>query len=239
MMIDILSRVGDILLANLNTTIDEAEDPGQMIDLYLWEYTNDIEVAEGAVARAVGNLRLAEDDLARAQEEVSDWGAKASAAANRATQSPSEAARFDELAKSALRRQIQAESRVASLGETVAQQRAFAATLTDALAGLRAKRDELIQKREELHARARMAEAQQQIHEAFDDMDVVDPTSDIGRMEEQVRQEEAMARGMAEVSASSVEGQFDALEASAEDLEVEARLAALRRPASTTSTLAG
>ena len=227
-MSDILGRVGNILRANVNDAIDRAEDPEKMIDQYIRDYTNDIAEAEQAVAQAVGNLRLAEDDLTRATADVEDWGSKASAAATRASQVPADSARFDELAKAALKNQISAENRVRSLTESVASQTMFTDKLKAALNGLRAKREELVQKRDELVARAKMAEAQKQVQESFASINVTDPTSDIARMEEKVRREEALARGMAEVSASSVESQFDALAATHDDLEVEARLAALK-----------
>ena len=77
-----------------------------MIDQYIRDFTNDIAEAEQAVAQAVGNLRLAEDDLRRAHADVDDWGSKAQAAATRASQVPADAARFDDLAKAALKNQI-------------------------------------------------------------------------------------------------------------------------------------
>ena len=227
-MSDILGRIGTILRANINDAIDGAEDPQKMIDQYVRDYTNDIAEAEQAVAQSVGNLRLAEEDLRRAQADVDDWGSKAQAAATRATQVPAESARFDDLAKAALKNQIAAESRVKTLGESVAQQTIFVGKLKDALNGLRAKREELVNKRDELVARQKMAEAQRQVQESFQSIDVGDPTSDLARMEEKVRRDEAMARGMAEVSASSVDNQFEALEDTHTDLEVEARLASLK-----------
>jgi phage shock protein A len=238
-MSDILGRIGNILRANVNDAIDRAEDPQKMIDQYIRDYTNDIAEAEQAVAQAVGNLRMAEDDLRQAQEDVADWGSKAAAAAQRATQSPADAARFDDLAKAALRNQISAEGRVKTLTESVAQQTEFTDKLKSALNGLRAKREELVQKRDELVARAKMAEAQRQVQQSFQSISVTDPTSDIARMEEKVRREEALARGMAEVSASSVESQFEALEATHDDLEVEARLAALKGGGSGSGTPGG
>jgi len=227
-MSDILGRVGNILRANLNDAIDHAEDPQKMIDQYIRDFTNDIAEAEQATAQAVGNLRLAEDDLKRAQADVDDWGSKAAAAATRATQVPADAARFDELAKAALKNQIAAENRVKSLTDSVAQQTQLTEQLKNALNGLRAKREELVNKRDELVAREKMAQAQKQVQQSFASINVTDPTSDIARMEEKVRREEAMARGMAEVSASSLDAQFDALKDTSADLEVESRLAALK-----------
>jgi phage shock protein A len=56
----------------------------------------------------------------------------------------------------------------------------------------------------------------------------MDPTSELSRWEERVRREEAMARGVAEVSASSLEEQFAQLGADGDEQEVAARLASLK-----------
>jgi phage shock protein A len=232
-MTDILGRVGNILRANVNDLLDKAEDPNKMIDQLVRDYTKNIQEAESAVAQTVGNLRLSEDDLSRAQGEVSDWGSKATAAAQRASQASAsgntaDAGRFDDLAKTALRQQIAAEGRVKSLQEQVAQQTDLTNKLKDGLNGMRAKLDELHMKRDELAARAKMAEAQRQVQESVKSISSIDPTSELGRYEEKIRRDEAMARGMAEVSASSLESQFAALDDASADAEVEARLAALK-----------
>jgi phage shock protein A len=86
----------------------------------------------------------------------------------------------------------------------------------------------LVQKRDELVSRAKMAAAQRQVQEAVRDVSVMDPTSELNRFEERVRREEAMARGMSEVAASSLEEEFAALEDADTEAEVEARLAGLR-----------
>lgn len=239
-MSDILGRVGNILRANLNEMLDNAEDPEKMIDQLVRDYTNDIGEAESAVAQTVGNLRLTEDDLGRAQGEVAEWGTKASAAAQRASAASAagngaEAARFDELAKAALRQQISYENRVKTLQEQVAQQTVLVDQLKAGLNGMRAKLEELQLKRDELAARARMAEAQRQVQESVANINAYDPTSDLGRYEEKIRRDEAMARGMAEVGASSLDAQFEALDDASEDAEIEVRLASLKGGSSTPS----
>jgi len=238
---DILGRVGNILRANLNDMLDHAEDPEKMIDQLVRDYTNDVAEAESAVAQTVGNLRLTEDDLKQAQDEVDEWGAKAAAAAQRASQSAAagntaDAARFDELAKAALRQQITYENKVKTLQEQVAQQTVLVDQLKAGLNGMRAKLDELQTKRDELAARAKMAEAQRQVQESVASINSLDPTSDLGRYEDKIRKDEAMARGMAEVNASSLDAQFDALDSASEDAEIETRLASLKTGSATPSS---
>lgn len=232
-MSEILGRVGNILRANLNDMLDRAEDPEKMIDQLVRDYTRDIQEAEGAVAQTVGNLRLTEDDLSRAKAEVEEWGSKAAASAQRASQAAAsgnaaDATRFDELAKTALRQQIEYEKRVKTTQEMVDQQTQLTDQLKAGLTGMRAKLEELHIKRDELAARAKMAEAQRQVQESVKSISVIDPTSELARYEEKVRREEAMARGMAEVAADTLDNQFKALDDASADAEVEARLAALK-----------
>lgn len=232
-MTDILGRVGNILRANLNDLLDNAEDPEKMIDQLVRDYTDDIQEAEQAVAQTVGNLRLTEDDLAKAKDEAAEWGSKAAAAAQRASQAQAagntaDATRFDELAKTALRQQIANEGRAKSIQQLVDQQTQLTEQLKVGLNGMRAKLEELHTKRDELAARAKMAEAQRQVQESVRSISSWDPTSELGRYEDKVRHEEAMARGMAEVSADTLDAQFKALDDASDDAEVEARLAALK-----------
>ena len=229
----ILGRIGQLMRANINALIDEAEDPERMLDQLVRDFTSNIAEAEQAVAQTVGNLRLLEDDHREAVDAANEWGQKAAAASRKADEiraggSPGEADRFDQLAKIALRRQISYEEQVRTLETQIAQQRELTDKLKDGLNKLRLRREELVQKRDELVSRAKMARAQVQVQQAVRSVSVLDPTSDLSRFEERVRREEAMARGMEEVAASSIEEQFAQLESGEDDLEVESRLAQLK-----------
>jgi phage shock protein A len=229
----ILGRIGQLVRANVNAILDSAEDPEKMLDQLVRDYTNNIAEAEEAVAQTIGNLRLVEDDAREARSASTEWGGKAAAASRRADELRSqgntgEADRFDELARIALRRQISYEEQAKTLETQAAQQNELASKLKDGLNKLRAKREDLVQKRDELVSRAKMAQAQQQVQETMKSVSILDPTSEINRFEERVRRQEAHVRGMEEVSASSLEDQFEALDEDEDQVEVEARLARLK-----------
>jgi phage shock protein A len=228
----ILGRIGQLVRANINALLDSAEDPERMLDQLVRDFTNNIAEAEEAVAQTVGNLRLLEDDEREAEAAAADWGQKAQAAARRADEIRSEggtdAERFDELARIAIRRQISFEEQVKTFRAQIEQQTQLTDQLKDGLNKLRVKREELVQKRDELVSRAKMASAQRQVQEAVREVSVMDPTSELNRFEERIRREEAMARGMQEVAASSLEEEFASLDDAATDAEVESRLESLR-----------
>ena len=229
----ILGRMGQLVRANINAILDSAEDPERMLNQMVLDYTNNIREAEEAVAQTIGNLRLLEDDAKEAREATRTWGAKALAASHRADElrtagSAPEADKFDNLAKVALKRQMSFEEQTKTFDEQIATQTVLVDKLKDGLNGMRAKREELVQKKDELIARSKMARAQAQVTQTLKSVNVMDPTSEVARFEEKVRQEEAKARGMAEVASSSIDAQFASLDDTADDMEVEARLAALK-----------
>jgi phage shock protein A len=229
----ILGRVGQLVRANINAILDSAEDPEKMLDQLVRDYTNNIAEAEEAVAQTIGNLRLVEDDAREAREAATEWNSKAEAASRRADElrgqgNTTEANRFDDLAKVAIRRQMSYDDQAKTLESQAAQQTELADKLKDGLNKLRAKREELVDKRDELVSRAKMAQAQAQVQQTLKSVSVMDPTSEISRFEERIRRQEAQVRGMEEVSASSLEEQFASLEDQDTEVEVEARLAELK-----------
>ncbi len=229
----ILGRVGQLVRANINAILDSAEDPEKMLDQMVRDYTDSIREAEEAVAQTIGNLRLQEDDAKEAGEAASEWGSKASAASKKADDlrsagNTAEADRFDNLAKIALKRQISFEEQVKTFGPQIEQQTALVEQLKSGLNVMREKREELVQKKDQLIARAKMAQAQMQVQQSIQSVNIMDPTSEVARFEERIRHEEAQARGMQEVAASSLDAQFANLDDAADDAEVENRLAALK-----------
>lgn len=229
----ILGRISQLAKANLNALLDRAEDPEKMLNQLIRDYTNNIVEAENAIAQTIGNVRLAEQDLAEDKAAVTEWGAKAAAAAATAQRKAAEgntadADRFTELARVALGKQLQYEREVASSEPLVASQSETAEKLKAGLAGMKDKLSQLQSKRDELVARAKAAQAQQQVQQSIGSINVLDPTSELSRWEDTVRRQEAQAAGQAELAASSFEAQFEALENEGDRTEIELRLEALK-----------
>jgi len=229
----ILGRIGQLVRANVNSILDTAEDPEKMLDQMVRDFTNNIAEAQDAVAQTIGNLRLMEDDSKEASEAATEWGGKALATSSRADQlraagSTADADKFDALAKIALKRQMGFEDQVKTFAPQIEQQTSLVNQLKDGLTQMQVKREELVQKKDQLIARAKMAQAQVQVQSTLKSVNVMDPTSDVARFEERIRHQEATARGMAEVAANSLDAQFSSLDDASDDIEVETRLAQLK-----------
>jgi len=229
----IIGRISQLLRANINALLDQAEDPQLMLDQLVRDYTNSIAEAESAVAQTIGNLRLMEQDHAEDVAAAADWGRKALAASTKADElraagNAADADKFDKLAKLAIGKQITHENEAKTAEPLIASQTEVVNRLKAGLDGMREKLSELTSKRDELIARAKTAQAQEKVADALQSIDVLDPTSELGRFEEKIRRQEALVAGKQEVAASTLDAQFESLEELDKQTEVEARLAALK-----------
>ena len=229
----ILGRMTQLAKANINALLDRAEDPQKMLDQMVRDYTNSIAEAQDAVAVTVGNLRLAQADYNEDVKASREWGQKALAASRKADEmraagKEADAQKFDDLAKVAISKQLDFEKEARAAEPLIQSQEDVVTKLKTGLDQMRGKLSELKSKRDELVARQKSADAQNRVQDAISSINVLDPTSELGRYEDQVRRQEALAMGKAEVASSSLEEQFAALEDHSNDVEIEARLAALK-----------
>ncbi len=229
----IFGRIAQLAKANIHALLDAAEDPEKMLDQMVRDYTTSIQEAEAAIAQTIGNLRLLEQDHAEDVASAQDWGRKAVAASAKADElrtagNTADADKFDNLAKVALGKQLQAETEAKTVEPTIANQNQVVDQLKSGLEAMKGKLDQLRSQRDQLIARAKIADAQNQVIDAVKSIDIMDPTSELGRFEEKIRREEAKVMGRQELAASTLDAQFESLEDVGVQLEVEARLAALK-----------
>ena len=235
----ILGRIAQLTRANVNALLDRAEDPEKMLDQLVRDYTSSIAEAREAVAQTIGNLRLAEKDHDADLAEARDWGNKALAASTKADQlraggDEAGADKWDDLAKIAITKQIAAENEAKSAEPMIASQRQVVEQLKTGLTQMEARLGDLKSRRDALVARQKSAQAQVKVQGAIRSINVMDPTSELARYEDQIRRIEAQAEGQAELAGSSLEAQFAELESAAAMTEAEARLAALKAGGSNT-----
>lgn len=229
----IFGRIAQLAKANIHALLDSAEDPELMLDQMVRDYTSSIQEAEAAIAQTIGNLRLLEQDYAEDLASAQDWGRKAVAASAKADElrsggNTADGDKFDNLAKIALGKQLQAETEAKAVEPTITSQNQIVDQLKGGLEAMKGKLDQLRSQRDQLIARAKIADAQSQVIDAVKSIDIMDPTSELGRFEEKIRREEAKVLGQQELAASTLDAQFESLDDVGAEIEVEARLAALK-----------
>ncbi len=190
-----------------------------MIDQLVRDYTNSIADADVAIAETIGNLRLLERDHEEDVQASTEWGNKALAASRKADEMRASATpptptssttwpRSLSSVRSAPSARPRAPSRRSRPDRDRRQAQERPERHEDKLVELKNKRSELL-------ARAKVAEAQTKVQDAVGSINVLDPTSELGRFEDKVRRQEAIAQGKIELAASSLDAQSRAWKTSA------------------------
>ncbi|WNI17517.1 PspA/IM30 family protein [Actinacidiphila sp. ITFR-21] len=229
----VLGRVAQLAGANVDALLDRAEDPQQMVDRLIREYTAAIAEAADTVAATAGGLRLMTRDRAEDVAAAAEWGGKAATASRRADELrtagiPAAADRFDRLARIALGRQLRSEQEAAAAGSAITAQTQVLDRLRPGLDRMRRTLDGLRSRREALVDRSRSAPARDRLPDAVRDVDLLDPAGELSRFEDKLRREEARAAGGREPAASCLDAQFESPDEPFDAAEVDARLARLK-----------
>ncbi|HLG50523.1 MAG TPA: PspA/IM30 family protein [Chloroflexota bacterium] len=212
----ILNRISTIARANINALLDQAEDPAKMLDQLIRDMRDGIAEARTEVAKMIADEKELQANAERSQQLADEWQAKAELAIQKGA---------EDLAREALRRKIDyANNAKVYHDQWLAQHQAVEKAKAD-LHELEEKYESALRNREVLLARHRRAQAQQQVAKVSATLSSFDPTSELSRMEERIRLEEARASAQIEIQRDTTEDRFAQLSA---DSEVEAELAKLK-----------
>ncbi len=154
----IFSRIADIFKANVNDTLDKAEDPEKMLKQMVIEMEQSVNKATLAVANAIANEKNLERKLEKARNEKTDWEQKAVQALNVGR---------DDLAKAALEKKVISERNYLDLQPIYEQAKTTSDKMRTQLNSLKAKLDEARSRQSTLIARSQAAKAQKQIAQSF------------------------------------------------------------------------
>lgn len=223
----ILNRLTTISRANINAMLDNAEDPEKMLDQMIRDMRDNIAQARTEVAKMIADDKEIEANVQRSQQLVDEWQHKAELAVQK---------NVDELAREALRRKIDYTNNLKVYQDQyVAQHQSVEQAKRD-LHELEEKYESAVRNRDALIARHRRAKAQQQLAKTSAALSSFDPTSELNRMDERIRLEEARASASSELQHDSTEDQFEKL---TQDSALEDELAKLKTKISGPPQIAG
>jgi phage shock protein A len=214
----VIDRVSRLVRANVNDLLDQAEDPEIMIDQILRDMNSNIADGRKQVAAMIAQEKELEFDRDETTKLADAWGDKARRAVE---------AGKDDLAREALRRQKDYADNAGIYEQQLVAQQEAVTRLKSQLSQLEAKYDATRSQRDALVARQKRARAQAQIAKSLgsSDFSVMDPTSDLDRMERKIRSQEAQTAAMLEMQDDSIDAQFQELDY---DSDIEDRLAELK-----------
>ena len=232
----ILGRIGQLVRANVNSLLDQAEDPEKMLDQLIRDFTNNMAEAEDAVAQTIGNLRMLEDDAKEAREAAARVGRQGgrrvatapTSCAPRATRPRPTGSTASPRSRSAARSASRSRSRRSTRRSP--SRPSSSTNLKDGLNKLRVKREELVQKRDELVSRAKMAARRGcRCSRRSRNVSVMDPTSELVALRGADPTPGGAGARHGGGQPSSLDDQFaEPRERRGASIEVDARLAALK-----------
>jgi phage shock protein A len=222
-----LNRISTITRSNVNAILDQAEDPAKMLDQLTRDMRDGIQQSRTEVAKMIADEKELQASAQRSQALADDWQSKAELAVQKGA---------EDLAREALHRKIDyANNAKVYQSQWEAQHQAVEKAKSD-LHDLEEKYDGVVRNREALIARHRRAQAQQQVAKVSASMSAFDPTSDLSRMEERIRLEEARASATAEMQHDTTEDRFAKL---SQNSELDNELALLKAKVSGPPQIAG
>jgi phage shock protein A len=231
----IFSRLKTVVSSNINDMINKAENPEKMLNQLVLEMNQQMIESKKAVAMAIADEKKLEREMLEQQALSKDWEQKAMLAVR---------AGKDDLAKEALLRKQEYESNFGQYKQQWQAQKDSVGKLKESLRELQNKIDEASRKKNLLIARAKRAEAQQKIQDTISS--VAGNTSSFeafDRMAQKVNQLEAQAEAQKELSDfskdSSLEKQFQELEASSASSNADLLLEELKQKMLTDSAGTG
>ena len=225
----IFSRMSDIFKANVNDTLDKAEDPEKMLKQMVIEMEESVNKATLAVGNAIANEKTLERKLLKAREESNNWHQKAMQAVN---------AGRDDLAKAALEKKALYERNTKDLEPVYQQAKDTSTKMRAQLDTLKSKLDEARTRQNTLIARSQAAKAQKQIAQAFSGVGG-DAFSKFDKFESKVEQLESQADAFGQLAGdnTALEDQFKQLDRSGTDSELLALKASMGKlPPSSSET---
>lgn len=212
------NRIADIFKANVNDTLDKAEDPEKMLKQMVIEMEESVNKATLAVGNAIANEKMLERKMMKARADSTDWQNKAIQAVH---------AGRDDLATAALEKKALFERNIVDLEPTYTSAAETSKKMRVQLDQLKSKLDEARTRQSTLIARSQAAKAQKQIAQSFSGVGS-DAFGKFDKYEQKVEQIEAQASAYEQLTGidTSLDQQFKQLQTSS---SVNADLLALKQ----------
>lgn len=216
----LISRIKDLVRANLNDLISKAENPEKSLNLYIEDASEHLREFAVEVNKFEAERIMVIKRIQTCETAIQDWHQQAKLALEQ---------NREELARKALEREQKEKEQLSKLKTELLESEETSTQLKEQYQLLQEKLEEAKEKRDDLIRRSRRATAQKGAAEAITGMGKEDPLSKIERMEEKVERNEAEAQASYTAMTSSLSYEMNQLKKEKSKMEIDEALAKLKQ----------
>lgn len=186
----IFSRMSNMLKAKVNNTLDEMENPVELLDQKVRDMEEQLNKAKLGSAQILGNVHEIEKKMNVAKKESNDYEEKVKLALSKGN---------EELAKKALARKVDVDKKYDSLKSSYDAAKVQADALKQNLRSLEEEITKTRNYRDEAAARYANAEASQKVNEVLANVKTKSNSIQIDSIERKIQRKESLAQGLGEL----------------------------------------
>ena len=186
----IFNRMSNMIKGKVNSTLDEMENPIELLDQKIKDMEEQLSKAKLNSAQVLGNVHEIEKKMNAAKNESVDYDSKVKLALSKNN---------EDLAKRALAKKVDADKKYESLVTTYNTSKAQADALKKNLRALEEELEKTRSYRDEAAARYSTAKASKKFNEVLANVETKTNSINIDNIERKIAREEAMANGLGEL----------------------------------------
>ena len=186
----IFNRMSNMIKGKVNSTLDEMENPIELLDQKIKDMEEQLSKAKLNSAQVLGNVHEIEKKMNAAKNESVDYDSKVKLALSKNN---------EDLAKRALAKKVDADKKYESLVTTYNTSKAQADALKKNLRALEEELEKTRSYRDEAAARYSTAKASKKVNEVLANVETKTNYINIDNIERKIAREEAMANGLGEL----------------------------------------
>lgn len=208
----IFKRMSNMIKGKVNSTLDEMENPIELLDQKIKDMEEQLSKAKLNSAQVLGNVHEIEKKMNAAKNESVDYDSKVKLALSKNN---------EDLAKRALAKKVDADKKYESLVTTYNTSKAQADALKKNLRALEEELEKTRSYRDEAAARYSTAKASKKVNEVLANVETKTNSINIDNIERKIAREESMANGLGELkNIDDFDSEFEQLG----DVDIDAEL---------------
>lgn len=200
----IFKRMSNIIRAKVNDSLDEIENPIELLDQKVRDMEESLNKAKLSSAQILGNVHEIEKKIEKAEAESKDYDEKVRLAMSKGN---------EELAKKALEKKLETDKMYTSLKASYDDAHTKAEAIKKKLKDLEEEVQKTRNYRDEAVARYNNAEASGKVNEILTNVETKSNKISLDDIERKIQKKEAFSQGLEELKAdNSLNKEFEKLE---------------------------